>query len=198
MRGLLLTLLIAFICLIKRGQAVKWGGCEHVDLQQNFTIEKYMGTWYEIERLYNVSGEHKCISETISQIPNNFEDRLEILTRMVKDKGEVVALEGELILPTKGEKAKLQYKINRRPWGMDDHLDPAILHYWVVATDYTSYSLVFSCVSFLSIAHTPYAWLLSRERQLSENATNHLHNLLIKYNIGTKDIVKISQKDCIV
>ncbi|XP_072330116.1 apolipoprotein D-like isoform X1 [Scyliorhinus torazame] len=197
MRVLVSTLLVAFICLIKRAQAVEFGRCQHVELQKNFTIDEYLGTWYEIERLYNISGERKCISETISRTANSFDDRLEFLTRMIKEDGEIVALEGELLLPSKGDKAKLQYKIQMPGATMDGGLDqPRTLHYWVLETDYTSYSLVFSCVSFLGLAHTPYAWLLSRDRQLSENTTNHLYNLLTKYQMHLKDIVKVDQTDC--
>ncbi|XP_020377757.2 apolipoprotein D-like [Rhincodon typus] len=197
MRGLLLSLMITSICLTKRVQAIKWGRCEHVELQKNFSLNQYMGTWYEIERLYNVTGERKCISETISKAYNGFKETYELLTWMIKENDAVAVHSAELIPPSKTNKdqAKLIYRL-------DQHLgqnpvDKRGFDYWVVDTDYTGYSLVFSCVSFLGIAHTPYAWILSRERQLSANTTKYLHDILDKYNINIEDFVKINQEGCI-
>ncbi|XP_048460704.1 apolipoprotein D-like [Rhincodon typus] len=198
MRGLLLSLMITSICLTKRVQAIKWGRCEHVELQKNFSLNQYMGTWYEIERLYNVTGERRCISETISKAFNGFRETYELLTWMIKDNDAVVVLSAELIPPPKANKdqAKLTYRLDQQ-MGHEPLDDSVIFHYWVVDTDYTSYSLVFSCVSFLGIAHTPYAWILSRERQLSANTTKYLHDILDKYNINIEDLVKINQEGCI-
>ncbi|XP_060690070.1 apolipoprotein D-like isoform X2 [Hemiscyllium ocellatum] len=196
MWGPFLSLLITSIFLTKRVQAVKWGSCEHVDVQQNFSLDQYMGTWYEIERFYNVTEDLRCISETISSSYNGLRNVYEVITLITKG-NEVTERTAELIPPdeTAKDQAKLIFRLNEH--GVQDPLDHGnVLRYWVLDTDYTSYSLVFSCASFLGIMHTPYAWTFSRERQLSANTTQYLHGVLEKYKINTNDFVKINQEDC--
>ena len=48
--GLVATGLSTIGYLISR---VSQGGCPHPDLQANFEVEKYMGLWYEFEKLPN-------------------------------------------------------------------------------------------------------------------------------------------------
>ncbi|XP_043558451.1 apolipoprotein D-like isoform X3 [Chiloscyllium plagiosum] len=158
---------------------------------------KYMGTWYEIERFYNVTGDVRCISETISSSYNGIETVYELITLITKG-NEVTEHTAELIPPdeTAKDQAKLTYKLDEQ-MGHEPMDDDVVFHYWVLDTDYTSYSLVFSCVSFLGIMHTPYAWIFSRERQLSANTTQYLHGVLEKYKIKTDDFVKINQEGCL-
>ncbi|XP_072428325.1 apolipoprotein D-like [Chiloscyllium punctatum] len=197
MWGPFLSLLITSICFTKRVQAVKWGGCEHVEVQKNFSLDQYMGTWYEIERFYNVTGDVRCISETISSSDNEIETVYELITLITKG-NEVTEHTAELIPPdeTVKDQAKLTYRLDEQ-MGHEPMDDEVVFHYWVLDTDYTSYSLVFSCVSFLGIMHTPYAWIFSRERQLSANTTQYLHGVLEKYKIKTDDLVKINQEGCL-
>ncbi|XP_072428328.1 apolipoprotein D-like [Chiloscyllium punctatum] len=196
MWGSFLSLLITSICLTKRVQAALWGGCEHVEVQKNFSLNKYLGTWYEIERFYNVTEDLRCVSETISSAYNGISTIYEVTTLITKG-NDVNVYTAELIPPDKKAKdqAKLKYRLDQII-GQEHYDDGNILHYWVLDTDYTSYSLVFSCVSFLGIMHTPYAWIFSRERQLSANITQNLHGVLERNKIKTEDFVKINVDGC--
>ncbi|XP_060690066.1 uncharacterized protein LOC132821486 isoform X2 [Hemiscyllium ocellatum] len=114
MWGPFLSLLITSICLTKRVQAVQWGRCEHVEVQKNFSLNQYMGTWYEIERLYNVTEDNRCISETISSSYNGLRTIYELITLVTKG-NEVAAHTAELIPPDKTAKdqAKLIYRLKQ-------------------------------------------------------------------------------------
>nr|KAG5696785.1 hypothetical protein BaRGS_012808 [Batillaria attramentaria] len=35
-------------------------------------------------------------------------------------------------------------------------------NYWVIDTDYDSYTLIYSCESILGVAHIEFAWIMSR------------------------------------
>lgn len=55
--------------------------------------------------------------------------------------------------------------------------------YWVLTTDYTSLSVVYSCTSFLHLFHIDYAWILSRSPKPSPSTVRYAKQLLVREGI---------------
>lgn len=68
--------------------------------------------------------------------------------------------------------------------------------YWVVATDYENYALVYSCTSFFWLFHVDYAWIRSRTPQLHPETVEHLKSVLRSYRIQTGMMLPTDQMNC--
>ncbi|XP_072110625.1 apolipoprotein D-like [Mobula birostris] len=196
MQLLYLSLLFATqFCSIARGS---FGPCKHHKVQENFTMSQYLGTWYEIERSGSTDSDTRCIKEKYSI---NEEHKIELLTQYVEKGNSLNIHKGDVFYSsTEKNPAKFFFRITNEyeRWGSFgmSPLDHILMPYWVLATDYTTYSLVLSCASAL-ITHHDYIWILGRERQLSKNVTDYLHEILKTSNINVK-LVPIDQHNCTV
>ncbi|XP_067851841.1 apolipoprotein D-like [Heptranchias perlo] len=244
MKGLLLLLLAFSICFTRASTSNK-GQCPQLSLQQNFTLRKYMGTWFEIQRLPTAFVQGKCTAEKYTLLPDGW---IKLLTQEVMSNGSVATFEGDIVSASVNETAKLQFKAfksganrlrhfkdfpdcftpvaNVNPYFLNDDVESFLyavsyffsgsagdlatgllseythttpyMPYWVLSTDYTSYSLVYSCWSSFSfnLRHKEYAWILSRQRHLQENTTNYLRDILISNDVNIKDMVISDQEGC--
>jgi len=69
--------------------------------------------------------------------------------------------------------AHLQVRFSKwQPWGK----------YWVLDTDYTSYSVVYSCTSYL-INRVEFLWILGRKTTLTEETRQQISSLLSGFKI---------------
>ncbi|XP_059844718.1 apolipoprotein D-like isoform X2 [Hypanus sabinus] len=158
----------------------------------------YLGTWYEIERSGSTNSNTRCNKERYSV---DDENKIELLTQYVQKDDTLSIHKGDIFYSQhEKSKAKFFFRITNEfdrwgsyAWGSLDHF---VLPYWVLATDYTSYSLVLSCSSAL-ITHHDYIWILGRERQLPKNVTDYLHEILIASDIDVK-LVPTDQHNCTV
>ena len=69
-------------------------------------------------------------------------------------------------------------------------------NYWVVSTDYVSYSVVYSCFSILGLYHFEYAWILSRAPTMSQDTINKLESILANYQVPVQAFYFTPQKGC--
>uniref|UniRef100_A0A2K6DIM8 Lipocalin/cytosolic fatty-acid binding domain-containing protein n=1 Tax=Macaca nemestrina TaxID=9545 RepID=A0A2K6DIM8_MACNE len=68
--------------------------------------------------------------------------------------------------------------------------------YWVLATDYENYALVYSCVSVINLFRVDYAWILARNRHLPSETVDFLKNILTSNNIDVKKMTVTDQENC--
>ena len=68
--------------------------------------------------------------------------------------------------------------------------------YWVLDTDYTTHTMIYSCTDILGIFHISYAWILSRERTLDEAVKNRLFAKAESFGIKTSNFLKEDQTGC--
>ncbi len=70
-------------------------------------------------------------------------------------------------------------------------------NYIVLDTDYTSYSLVYSCTqsapSIFSSGKTEYAWILSRQKTLDQATVQRLENMLTSIGVDRSKLLVTNQ-----
>lgn len=73
-------------------------------------------------------------------------------------------------------------------------------NYWVIDTDYDSYSLVYSCSNIfgLGIAYSETTWFLSRTPTLNQTRIDYLKNKLKSFTAGFNNVnfVVQNQTNC--
>ncbi|XP_053161609.1 apolipoprotein D isoform X2 [Hemicordylus capensis] len=181
---LLLLLLPALLRSQAQAQSFHMGKCPDPPVQEVFDVTKYLGSWYEIEKLPASFEKGSCVQANYSRKENGkiHVSNKELLSDHTENK-----IEGEAFQADPGEPAKLHVKFN---WLM-----PAA-PYWVISTDYDNYSLVYSCTPFLWLFHVDYAWIMSRTRQLHPETVEHLKSILQSYGVDTARMRPTDQMDC--
>ncbi|XP_045183163.2 apolipoprotein D-like [Mercenaria mercenaria] len=162
-------------------QFVSLGSCPEVKLQENFDLDRYLGKWYENRRYANwfslfsncVTAEYTKLSETSVKVNNT--GWLYLSNESDTAIGNAIVQEG----------AKLGVRFSEfSPYG----------NYWVLSTDYTSHSIVWSCEESPKGAiqfNSQLLWILSRSPEgLSETELDRLFDILHGYGINT-DIRKL-------
>uniref|UniRef100_A0A8C2XDL3 Apolipoprotein D n=1 Tax=Cyclopterus lumpus TaxID=8103 RepID=A0A8C2XDL3_CYCLU len=136
------------------------GRCPQPSVQEDFDVTKYMGTWYEIEKLPAVFERGKCNQATYSLRPDGTVKVLNFLVPFqVKSNGKRNTIQGVAKVKDSSKPAIL---------GVSFFKGVADGPYWVLSTDYRSYSLVYSCTDYF-LFHVDFAWILARTRVLTED-----------------------------
>ncbi|MBN3326773.1 APOD protein, partial [Atractosteus spatula] len=178
-------MLLALLPLLgANGQTFHTGKCPKPPVQRNFDLSKYLGRWYEIEKLLAMFEKGKCNQATYT----------------LESNGQVQVLNQE-ILKCSGSRSVshtlgriIQYRarthVKRKLAGERLSL------YWVLSTDCDSYSLVYSCTDVLGVLHVDFAWILSGSRTLPAETIHRLRLLLSSNGIDTARTTMTDQTDC--
>ncbi|XP_025232638.1 apolipoprotein D [Theropithecus gelada] len=183
---MLLLLLSALAGLFgaAEGQAFHLGKCPSPPVQENFDPNKYFGRWYEIEKIPTTFENGRCIQANYSLKENG---KIKVLNQELRADGTVNQIEGEASPVNITEPAKLEVKFF---WFMPS------APYWVLATDYENYALVYSCASIINLFRVDYAWILARNRHLPSETVDFLKNILTSNNIDVKKMTVTDQENC--
>uniref|UniRef100_A0A1B6KWJ1 Lipocalin/cytosolic fatty-acid binding domain-containing protein n=1 Tax=Graphocephala atropunctata TaxID=36148 RepID=A0A1B6KWJ1_9HEMI len=139
-----------------------WGRCPNLEVQQGFTVTSYMGIWYT-QAGYNidsVQGKGRCSQAMYAydydrQVVNVTNKQIMASTnRWVSIDGTAVEVD-----PSRHE-GKLD--VTFRVPIVGDVTGP----YWILGTDYNTYTVVYGCRNFLFFFHYYSTWLLSREQDI--------------------------------
>uniref|UniRef100_H2MD51 Apolipoprotein Db n=1 Tax=Oryzias latipes TaxID=8090 RepID=H2MD51_ORYLA len=157
--------------------------------------QQYLGRWYEIEKLPASFEKGTCIEANYSLRKDG---TIQVLnSQFYKEK--VRSVEGTAVIRDSREPAKLGVSFSycesdssppvpfRQP-SIHGSLSLFFLvtpyaPYWVLTTDYTSLSVVYSCTSFLHLFHIDYAWILSRSPKPSPSTVRYVKQLLVREGI---------------
>ncbi|KTG03214.1 hypothetical protein cypCar_00010333 [Cyprinus carpio] len=149
-----------------------------------FTVHsKYLGKWYEIEKLPASFEKGKCIEANYVLRPDNTVQVVNVQTY----KGKIRKAEGTAITQDPREPAKL---------GVSFSYFTPYAPYWVLSTDYNSIALVYSCTDVLRLFHVDYAWILSRSRILPAEAIYHAKEIFSRDNIDVSKMLPTDQQGC--
>ncbi|XP_070560534.1 apolipoprotein D-like [Ptychodera flava] len=157
---------LTFVASLMGVQGINWGRCPY-SVEQNFNMTAYLGTWYEIEK-FPESSTHaqKCVQATYE-----LGDAGHIRVTNVEidiETGDATAIVGDAYAPIPHEQAKLLVQFS---WGLLPD------YYWVLRTDYNTFSVVYSCPYFMGISRAELAWISSRERTLDAVVLDSLVDL---------------------
>ncbi|XP_054984242.1 apolipoprotein D isoform X2 [Sorex araneus] len=180
---LLLLPTLAGLFRASEAQDFRLGQCPAPPVQNHFNVTKYLGTWYEIEKIPTNFERGSCIQASYSLKRNG---NIKVINQELRSDGTLNYIEGEAAQSNVVEPAKLGVRFFwLMPWSP----------YWVLATDYESYSLVYSCTN-MWLFHTDYAWILGRNPYLSPKTINQLKAILTDYDINIQKMTKTDQVKC--
>lgn len=149
--------MLASACLVGvRGQVPFTGSCPQQDVVQNFDVSRYTGVWYENRKyfaIFQLGG--ACVSATYSLEPNS------AVVKVVNSQ-TVAGFQNNITgTATVTEPSKNEGKLTVAFFGEQDEDS----NYWVLDTDYTTYTVVWSCQNrFFDTFNTQFLWILTRER----------------------------------
>uniref|UniRef100_A0A673CZB1 Apolipoprotein D n=1 Tax=Sphaeramia orbicularis TaxID=375764 RepID=A0A673CZB1_9TELE len=148
----------------------------------------YMGTWYEIEKLPAAFERGECVQATYSRLPDGM---VKVYNEELLPDGKINSIEGVAEVKDPSQPAILSVSFFK-----GNIVIVFCSPYWVLSTDYKSYSLVYSCSDYLSLFHIDFAWILARTRVLSEDFVNQLRGKLEAAGVNIKQLTVTNQTDC--
>jgi len=177
-----IILLLLFVAPLSNGRVISWfdGGCPEVTTKADFNLVPYMGRWWELEKYPNMfqTGDcgfaHYALKDDAIIAVNNTE---------LRPDGTVNTAIGQARSdPKSTNPAHLQVRFSKwQPWGK----------YWVLDTDYKSFSVVYSCSSYW-INRVEYLWILGRAQSLTPERRQAISSMLSKFGIKECKLRKTS------
>ncbi|XP_041924592.1 apolipoprotein D-like [Alosa sapidissima] len=176
-------MLVALIVSVN-GQTFHLGSCPTPPVQQNFDVGKYLGRWYEIAKLPAVFEKGKCHQATYSLLKKGV---VKVVNAELLHDGKVNSIEGQATVTNLAQPAKLDVTLFK---GIAD------APYWVISTDYTSYSVVYSCKDVFGLLYVDFAWILARSRSLPANTVSQLRGDLESHGVSLSGMTSSDQVGC--
>ncbi|KAJ8279267.1 hypothetical protein COCON_G00063330 [Conger conger] len=170
--------------LVVNAQSFHLGRCPIPPVQQNFDIAKYMGRWYEIQKLPAVFEFGTCNQATYTLLP---EGVVKVVNAELLSNGMENSIEGTATVKNSSQPAILEVSFFE---------GASSAPYWVLSTDYESYTLIYACTNYLGFFYVDFAWIMSRSRTLQEETITELHNLLTSNGIDIKRMTVTDQTGC--
>ncbi|XP_036376281.1 apolipoprotein D-like [Megalops cyprinoides] len=181
LQALLLTL---GSLLAVNGQSFHLGRCPKPPVQLTFDVAKYMGRWYEIEKLPAAFELGKCNQATYTLKP---EGVVQVVNAELLSDGIVNEIVGTARVKDPSQPAILEVSFFE---------GAPSAPYWVLSTDYENYSLVYSCTNYLGFFYVDFAWILSRSRTLAATTVEQLRSTLTYNGISVARMTATDQTGC--
>lgn len=139
--------------------------CLKIEEDYNFNEAKYAGTWYEMRRLHDPSDpeQEDCVVMNYKAGEKGHYDILQ--SYQITEAGSPIYVSG-VAEPQVFENSKVPKFLERFNTTKNDEPDG---HIEIVAIDYDSYAIVYSCKSINATHYTESARVLSRQTQLSKH-----------------------------
>lgn len=167
-----------------QAQSFHFGKCPKPSVQEDFSVEKYVGTWYEIEKLPAVFEKGRCNQATYSLLSDG---TVKVHNAEILSDGKINSIEGVAKVKDPSQPAILGVSFFK---GVPDS------PYMVLSTDYQLYSLVYSCVDYLWVFHVDFAWILARDRVLTEDVLTQMHDKLTAVGVDINRLLVSNQTGC--
>lgn len=180
--SLVFSLLLCLLVSQANAQITKFfKRCPEIQTKENFDLSQYLGRWYEIEKYPNWFQSGSCGGADYKLADSG---HISVNNSEVLSSGKLNFAIGEGRQdPSSNIASHLQVRFSRwQPWGQ----------YLVLDTDYTSYTVVYSCTNLL-IARMEFLWVMSRSRTLSEATQAQAYQKLAQYGISTSPLEQTSQ-----
>ncbi|XP_006823824.1 apolipoprotein D-like [Saccoglossus kowalevskii] len=169
------------------GQVISRGSCPTLLVQHDFKLENYTGSWNEIERFpAGFESGLKCLNDKYWLKQDGV---IGIIGSWMDAKtGEQASIESVARVPDPNVPAKLKVKLR---WWMPE------VNYWVLMTDYDTYSIVYSCDDFIfGFFKMELAWILSRDRTLNTGTLTDIKRDVQDRGIDISNFQSSDQTGC--
>ncbi|XP_054641357.1 apolipoprotein D-like [Dunckerocampus dactyliophorus] len=166
--------------LAANAQVTMPGRCPKPAVQANFDIARYLGKWYGIQRLPHSFQRGQCSTATYSLRSPGV---VGVLNRALLADGRITSITGSATAKDPSEPAKLQVSF---------YEDSPPAPYWVLASDYDNYALVYSCTD-LELVHNDSVWIMSRRPTLAEETLEELHSTLTSIGVRVDKLLSTNQ-----
>ncbi|XP_062408659.1 apolipoprotein D-like [Sardina pilchardus] len=160
------------------------GRCPVPPVQQDFSVAKYLGRWYGIEKLPAVFQKGECSQATYTLQSDGL---VNVLNQGLLPDGEITNTRATARVADLNDPAKLEVIFTGSPRPRP---------YWVLATDYDNYVLVYSCTNISEESYVEFAWIMSRTRSLSADIVAGLKDKLHSHGITTDNLTATIQTGC--
>ncbi|XP_046463846.1 lazarillo protein-like [Daphnia pulex] len=182
-----LTALLECHRTVVHAQVFALGSCPNLNVVSEFKMDQYLGKWYSNRSYFSLfmSGLECVTAEYVRNGPKVTVKNIGIkrITRMRSTTTGTV----RHVEPPNG-------KLNVVFSG-----DPAqgSANYWILGTDYTSYSVVWSCMHFgIEPINTRIAWVLTREQHPTNATIEAALDVLKKNGIDQSKLRLTNQHNC--
>ncbi|GBP17935.1 Apolipoprotein D [Eumeta japonica] len=146
------------------------GTCDqNIPVVENFDAERYMGVWHEIESYPSVFQTGTCNNARYTLTDAGVEV---YNTQVVGQQLDYIYGSAALASPDDGL-GKLVVSFPIAGTNQTTQTD-----YWVLATDYDSYALVYTCSQIDDEYRSVWSWKLSRTKELSAPANDVMNNII--------------------
>ncbi|KAG5674884.1 hypothetical protein PVAND_004829 [Polypedilum vanderplanki] len=180
-----------FLIFSVNAQIPSFGRCPEYDAKPDFDKEKFLGTWFEVERYFTVTEiVSKCIKVIYERRPEMSKFISIIFLTFCSNNVETI-ISGKFSLIGKGGDGRFNVRYESFPLNYNASLV-------VLDTDYKNYAVVWSCSNITPFGHTESAWLLTRSITPSGNVLQAAYGVLDKYKINRSFFVKTDQSNCVV
>ncbi|XP_042239148.1 apolipoprotein D-like [Homarus americanus] len=170
-------LLLASVC-------VSFGAtsCPNLRLMKNFSTDKYMGVWYEIQAQPNIFQSIKsCLASSYKRVKTE----IHVLSEGLDSSGASTTTKSILKIVDPQNPAHM---VTDFVPGVEPPFD-------IVDTDYKTFSCAHSCLSIVGIK-TEFVFIYSRNRTLRSNSTQHCLSIFESYGIDLSSLVNTPQRNC--
>ncbi|XP_072929716.1 uncharacterized protein [Epargyreus clarus] len=158
----------------------------NVQAMPNFNAERYLGLWHNIESYPSIWQQGTCNNAYYSL----GDDVVDVLNTQVVNQSLDV-MKGFARLASTDGSAKLDVT-----FPVADTNQTVTIGYWVLDTDYDSYSLVYTCENLNEDEMQIWSWKLSRTKQLTAGANTAMNRVIdsirvldAKYYVGNDQSV---------
>lgn len=161
------------------------GQCPSVKSQSTLDSTRYVGVWYELKRFPNANqGNLSCTSATYTL---QSDGKVGVKNQGYFADGTIDFIEGIAQVANDARPAELSVDLG---FGW-----PATVpNYFVLDTDYDSYSLVYCCAA-IGIIRMEYAWMLTRDRN-PDLDVDALEQKLTNSGVDVSHFENVDQNDC--
>ncbi|XP_020283414.1 apolipoprotein D-like [Pseudomyrmex gracilis] len=181
------SILTLSVLALATAQIPSLGFCPEYIPMANFDMERFLGTWYEAEKYFQLSEVvSRCVMANYTKtIDGKYRVSNQVTNRLT---GVKRILDGEIKpAASKADEGKLQVKYTIP-------LTPET-KYSVLETDYDTYAVLWSCQN-LGLAHTQNAWIMTRQRIPPGEVLQKAYGVLDKYQIPKTFFVRTDQTEC--